>query len=171
MWFWSSLLSQVTKCFYIDGVLSQWHQADDEMFDRSYDYDTTEGNFQVTRGDGDSGYVEIDPDELEMYAEGYTSEDGEDEIDDSGEEQRAWEPFKAQIYCMHLYAVVLMKSISSKNLRLILKIHKNPRWSSQGLGKLICHLNPSRNPWISPLPTGKPATHPTCHPWRPTLQI
>lgn len=61
--------------------------ADDEMFDQRYDM---EGNYQVTRGqDAPDGYVEIDPDDLEMY-EGY-SEDGEDELDDGafpvGEEQ------------------------------------------------------------------------------------
>ena len=60
------------------------------MFDQRYDM---EGNYQVTRGqegqDAPDGYVEIDPDDLEMY-EGY-SEDGEDELDDGafpvGEEQ------------------------------------------------------------------------------------
>jgi len=69
------------------GAAADHLEADDEMFDQRYDM---EGNYQVTRGqDAPDGYVEIDPDDLEMY-EGY-SEDGEDELDDGafpvGEEQ------------------------------------------------------------------------------------
>ena len=85
------------------------------MFDQRYDM---EGNYQVTRGqDAPDGYVEIDPDDLEMY-EGY-SEDGEDELmmepfrleRNRWEHERVVEGLKAMtdrytmIYLYALYAV------------------------------------------------------------------